>query len=98
MGRPLVCVAPGHRGRYNHVTMAVSVELRDVSVTYPNGVQALTGISISFQDGEFAFLVGPTGHGKSTFLRLLYREEVPTAGEVFVSGWDVPRLSPHRVP
>jgi len=78
--------------------MAVRVELRDVSVAYPNGVQALTDITISFLEGDFAFLVGPTGHGKSTFLRLLYREEVPTTGQVFVSGWDVPRLSAPRVP
>ncbi len=84
-------------GRYNG-GMSVAVELRDVSVSYPGGVQALSGVTMSVAQGEFAFLVGPTGHGKSTVLRLLYREEVPTTGQVFVSGWDVPRLSQVRIP
>jgi cell division transport system ATP-binding protein len=74
------------------------VELRDASVVYPNGVRALSDISVTFAEGDFAFLVGSTGHGKSTFLRLLYRDEVPTTGQVLVAGWDVPRLSAMRVP
>ncbi len=77
--------------------MPSSVELVDVSLTYPNGVQALSDVSVTIGEGEFAFLIGPTGHGKSTLLKLLYREEVPTTGRVLVSGWDVPMLSPHRV-
>jgi len=77
--------------------MPACVELRDVSVTYPNGATALSDINLSIQDGEFAFLVGPTGHGKSTLLKLLYRDEVPSKGQVLVSGWDVARLSPSRV-
>jgi cell division transport system ATP-binding protein len=77
--------------------MSSCVELRDVSVAYPNGVRALSDVTVTVEEGEFVFLVGPTGHGKSTFLRLLYREELPTAGQVLVSGWDVAKLSPLRV-
>ena len=69
----------------------------DVSVAYPNGVKALTDVTVTIGEGEFVFLVGPTGHGKSTFLKLLYREEVPSSGHVLVSGWDVALLSPNRV-
>lgn len=78
--------------------MSFAVELRDVSVSYAGGIQALSGINLAIDQGEFVFLVGPTGHGKSTLLRLLYREEVPTTGQVLVSGWDVPRLSTSRLP
>jgi len=77
--------------------MPSSVQLVDVSVAYPNGVKALTDVTVTIGEGEFVFLVGPTGHGKSTFLKLLYREEVPSSGHVLVSGWDVALLSPSRV-
>jgi cell division transport system ATP-binding protein len=77
--------------------MAASIELRRISVIYPNGVEALSGVDLTVNEGEFAFLVGPTGHGKSTLLKLLYRDEVPTEGDVRVFGWDVPKLSASRV-
>jgi len=77
--------------------MAECVELRNVTVVYPNGVTALSEVNLGIDEGEFAFLVGPTGHGKSTLLKLLYREEVPTRGQVLVSGWDIARLSPSRI-
>ena len=73
------------------------VELRNVSVTYPNGVMALSDVDLSIEQGEFAFLVGPTGHGKSTILKLLYCDQQATKGEVIVSAWDVSKLSPSRV-
>jgi cell division transport system ATP-binding protein len=77
--------------------MPACVQLDDVTVVYPNGVQALSDVTITIAEGEFAFLIGPTGHGKSTLLKLLYREEVPTRGQVLVQGWDVAKLSPGRV-
>ncbi len=73
------------------------VELRNVSVTYPNGVLALSEVDLTVEQGEFSFLVGPTGHGKSTVLKLLYCDEHATKGQVIVSGWDVAKLSPGRV-
>jgi len=77
--------------------MPACVELKDVAVVYPSGLTALSDINLTIQDGEFAFLIGPTGHGKSTLLKLLYRDELPAKGQVLVSGWDVARLSPLRV-
>ncbi len=77
--------------------MPACVELTNVTVTHPNRVTALSDVNLTIEDGEFAFLVGPTGHGKSTLLKLLYREETPTTGQVLVSGWDVARLSPLSV-
>lgn len=73
------------------------VKLEQVSVTYPNGVQALRDVTVSIESGQFVFLVGPTGSGKSTFLKLLYREEVPTSGRVFVDGIDVVSLRRREV-
>jgi cell division transport system ATP-binding protein len=77
--------------------MPAIVELRDVSVTYPNGVLALSDVNLTVDQGEFAFIVGPTGHGKSTILKLLYGDELATRGQVAVSGWDVAKLSHGRV-
>ena len=50
------------------------IELRNVSVTYKNGVDALNDVSLKINDGEFAFVVGESGAGKSTLIRLLTRE------------------------
>lgn len=74
------------------------IELTDVSVTYPNGVQALDNVSLKIDPGEFAFIVGATGSGKSTLLKLLYREELPTSGLVWVDGKDVTALNNAEIP
>jgi cell division transport system ATP-binding protein len=59
---------------------------------------ALDGVSVEVERGEFVFLVGASGSGKSTFLRLILREETPTAGKVWVAGKDLNRLSNWKVP
>ena len=59
---------------------------------------ALDDVSIEIERGEFVFLVGASGSGKSTFLRLVLREEVPSRGTVHVAGRDVARLSSWKVP
>ena len=74
------------------------IDFQDISVVYPNGVRALDGISVSVQKGEFAFIVGATGSGKSTLLKLIYREELPTQGQVRVMGDSVTDLRPAAVP
>ncbi|CCW33926.1 cell division ATP-binding protein FtsE [Chthonomonas calidirosea] len=74
------------------------IELRNVSVIYPEGVPALSHINFCVKRGEFVFVVGPSGAGKSTLLKLLYRAEVPTQGEVTVDGICVSRLRPRDIP
>lgn len=74
------------------------IEFRNVSLTYPNGVQALQHIDCAIDKGEFVFLIGPTGTGKSTLLKLIYRELLPTEGTVIVQGEDITSLPKRRVP
>jgi len=62
------------------------ISLRGVSLVYPNGVHALDGVSLEIGKGEFVFLVGHSGTGKSSLLRLLYREMAPTNGQILVDG------------
>jgi cell division transport system ATP-binding protein len=59
---------------------------------------ALDNVSVEVEDGEFVFLVGASGSGKSTFLRLVLRETRPTHGRVFVAGKEVDRLAGWKVP
>ncbi|MBP1548909.1 MAG: cell division ATP-binding protein FtsE [Oscillospiraceae bacterium] len=68
------------------------VELKNVSVTYSNGVDALHDINLRINDGEFAFVVGKSGAGKSTLIRLLLQEIEPTSGRITVNGFDLGKL------
>ncbi len=74
------------------------ISLRGVSLIYPNGVRALDGVSLEIAKGDFVFLVGHSGTGKSSMLRLLYREQVPSSGEITVDGIRVDRLARGRIP
>ena len=74
------------------------ISLRGVTLVYPNGVRALDRIDLEIEKGTFVFLVGHSGTGKSSVLRLLYREVKPTAGTVVVDGIRVDRLRRSRVP
>ena len=65
---------------------------------YPNKIQALRDINIHIKKGEFVFFIGPTGAGKSTFLKLIYRGIVPTKGQVIVDGINIARLKPGYIP
>jgi cell division transport system ATP-binding protein len=69
------------------------IQMVHVSKTYDGDIPALIDINLHIPKGEFVFLTGPTGAGKSTFLRLLYGDEVPTSGQVLVEGKNVARLS-----
>jgi cell division transport system ATP-binding protein len=74
------------------------ISLRGVSLVYRNGVRALDDVDLDIEKGAFVFLVGHSGTGKSSLLRLLYREVVPSCGEVTVDGIRVERLRRSRVP
>jgi cell division transport system ATP-binding protein len=67
--------------------------------TYPGqGTPALDNVTVDVEKGEFVFLVGASGSGKSTFLRLVLRESRPTAGRVYVAGKEINRLAGWKVP
>ncbi|MGD0475525.1 MAG: cell division ATP-binding protein FtsE [Candidatus Velthaea sp.] len=74
------------------------ISLRGVTLTYPNGVCALNDVDLEVAKGSFVFLVGHSGTGKSSLLKLLYREMRPTAGTVVVDDVRVDRLRRSRVP
>jgi cell division transport system ATP-binding protein len=74
------------------------IELRDVTKVYPGGHMALDRISLAIDRGEFAFLVGPTGCGKSTLIKLLIRELAATEGAVRIAGRDIGELSEKKIP
>jgi len=74
------------------------IRMFHVYKNYTNKIQALRDINIHIKKGEFVFLVGPTGAGKSTFLKLIYRGIVPTKGQVIVDGINIARLKPGYIP
>ncbi|QOS98043.1 cell division ATP-binding protein FtsE [Brevibacterium sp. JNUCC-42] len=74
------------------------IEMYDVWKTYPNGTNALKGINVKIDKGEFVYVVGPSGAGKSTFIKLMYREERPTKGQIFLNGFNVSRIKEKQIP
>ena len=74
------------------------IEFRDVHKTYETGNEALKGIDIKIEDGEFVFIVGASGAGKSTFLKLIMREEVATSGDVVVGNFKLAKLKKRHIP
>ena len=73
------------------------IEFKNVSKQYKNGTHALININLKVNDGEFVYIMGPTGSGKSTMIKLLDGEEVPSGGQVIVSGINVGRLKKSKV-
>jgi cell division transport system ATP-binding protein len=74
------------------------ISLRGVTLTYPNGVRALDDVDLEVAKGSFVFLVGHSGTGKSSLLKLLYREMRPTVGTVVVDSIRVDKLRRSKVP
>ncbi len=74
------------------------IELKNVTKAYPNGVHALNHVDLSIEDGEFVYVIGATGSGKSTLIKLLNGEEVADEGTVIVNGVDVGALKHRKVP
>ncbi|MBR1396251.1 MAG: cell division ATP-binding protein FtsE [Selenomonadaceae bacterium] len=74
------------------------ITMRDVTKVYPNKVVALDNINVDIQKGEFVFIVGASGAGKSTFIKLLMREEKATSGEIIVNGRNVVKMKSSEVP
>lgn len=78
--------------------MKVVLKMTDVSKVYPGGSVALQNVDIHIEPGEFVFVVGPSGAGKSTFIKMLFREVLPTTGSIFVNGVDILSLTPKEIP
>ena len=74
------------------------VELKNVSVTYSSGVDALNNVSLRINDGDFAFVVGNSGAGKSTMIKLLLKEIDATSGSVTVNGYNLNKLRKRKIP
>ncbi len=74
------------------------IEFRGVYKKYGNGTEALRDVNIHIDDGEFVFIVGASGAGKSTFLKLIMHEETATAGEVIVNDYKFSRLKRRDIP
>ncbi|SDJ13562.1 cell division ATP-binding protein FtsE [Paenibacillus naphthalenovorans] len=74
------------------------IEMQDVWKTYPDGSHALQGISVKVDQSEFVYVVGPSGAGKSTFMKMIYREERPTKGTIFVNGFNLEKLKQRKIP
>ena len=73
------------------------IEFKDVTKTYSNGITACADVSVQIDKGEFVFVIGLTASGKSTFVKMLYREEKPTKGTVMVGGVNVGKLKNREV-
>lgn len=72
--------------------------MSNVSKVYPGGSVALQDVNVHIEPGEFVFVVGPSGAGKSTFIKMLFREVLPTTGSIFVNGIDILKLEDKEIP
>lgn len=74
------------------------IQLENVSKVYPNGVKALDNVTLEIEKGEFVFIVGNSGSGKTTFFKLLMKELDPTTGKIIIDGKDVTKIKRHKIP
>jgi len=73
------------------------IRMKDVNKRYKNGVTAIYDLDLRIEKGDFVFIIGSTGCGKSTLIKMLYREEKPTSGKIIVGGIDVAKLRNGKV-
>ncbi|WP_347862394.1 cell division ATP-binding protein FtsE [Salimicrobium sp. PL1-032A] len=74
------------------------IEMQGVYKTYSNGVTALNGIDTRIEQGEFVYIVGPSGAGKSTFTKLIFREEKPSKGNIFINDFNLSTMKERKIP
>lgn len=73
------------------------IRIRNVKKTYKTGTTAIYDLDLTIKKGEFVFIIGSTGCGKSTLIKMLYREEKPTSGKILVGGLDVGKIKNRKV-
>ena len=73
------------------------IRVKNVEKKYKNGVTAIYDLSLDIEKGSFSFVIGGSGSGKSTLIKMLYREEKPTKGQIIVGGLDVAKLKDKKV-
>lgn len=73
------------------------IKFKNVEKTYKNGVNALYNIDLDIKKGEFVFVIGATASGKSTLIKMLYRQEKPSYGEIYVGGINVAKIKNNKV-
>ena len=73
------------------------IKMTDVEKVYRTGVTAVYGLNLKIKKGDFAFIIGASGSGKSTLIKMLYREEKPTRGEIIIGGVNVGKLRNRKV-
>lgn len=71
---------------------------QEVSKKYGNDYSALEGVTFTIPKGEFAYLIGPTGSGKTTIFRLIIRDLIPTGGSIMLGEWDIIKLPKKNIP
>ncbi len=74
------------------------IEFKNVSKKYGTGTVAVDNANFTIEKGEFAFLIGNSGSGKSTIIKMMLKEEEPSSGNIFINGRDITKIKPSKVP
>ena len=74
------------------------IEFKNVSKKYGTGTVAVNNANFTIEKGEFAFLIGDSGSGKSTMIKMMLKEEDPTSGNIIINGRDITKIKPSKVP